>query len=69
MIMCNRPHPSHAQVNVGHTHTTDMVNLSENTMSSVHSSVSSSEIKYYLDTLWNESFNVIAVYPLLSSSL
>ena len=62
MIMCNRPHPDHAQVNVGHTHAT------ENTMSSLHSSVFSSEMKYYLDTLWNESFNVIAVYPLLSFS-
>ena len=25
MIMCNRPHPVHAQVNVGHTQATDMV--------------------------------------------
>ena len=65
MIMCNRPHPDHAQENVGHTHATD---ISENTMSSLHCSVSSSEIKYYLDTLWNERFNVIAVYPLLSFS-
>ena len=25
MIMCNRPHPDHTQINVGHTHATDMV--------------------------------------------
>ena len=25
MIVCNRPHPDHAQVKVGHTHATDMV--------------------------------------------
>ena len=25
MIMCNRAHPNHAQVNVGYTHATDMV--------------------------------------------
>ena len=25
MIMCDRPHPDHAQANVGHTHATDMV--------------------------------------------
>ena len=25
MIICNCPHPDHAQVNVGHTHATDMV--------------------------------------------
>ena len=25
MIMCNRPHHNHAQVNVGNTHATDMV--------------------------------------------
>ena len=67
MIICDCPHPVHAQVNVGHTHATDM--LSENTMSSLRSSGSSSKMKYYLDTLWNESFNVIAVYPLLSFSL
>ena len=66
MIMCNRPHPDHTPVNVGHTHATEW--LSENTMSLLHSSVSASEIKYYVDTLWNESFNVIAVYPLLSFS-
>ena len=24
-IMCNRPHPDHAQVNVGHTHATGVV--------------------------------------------
>ena len=25
MIMCNRPHSDHAQVNLGHTYATDMV--------------------------------------------
>ena len=25
MIICNRPHPDHAQAKVGHTHATDMV--------------------------------------------
>ena len=37
MITCNCPHPDHAQVNVGHIHTTDM--LSENMMSSLRSEI------------------------------
>ena len=49
MIMCNGPHPDHAQVKVGHTQATDMV-TGEKTMFSLHSSGSSSEMKYYLDT-------------------
>ena len=50
MIMRNRPHLDHAQVKLDHTHT-QLIWSSENTMSSLHSSGSSSEMKYYLDTL------------------
>ena len=46
MIMCNRPHPDHAQLA---THT-QLIWSSKNTMSLLHSSGSSSEMKYYLDT-------------------
>ena len=50
MIMCNRPHPDHAQAKKSATHT-QLIWSSENTMSLLHSSGSSSEMKYYLDTL------------------
>ena len=48
MIMCDRPHPDHAQVKVA-THR-QLIWSSENTMSMLHSSGSSSEMKYVLDT-------------------
>ena len=50
MFMRNCPHPDHAQVKVGHTHT-QLIWSSENMISLLHSSQSSSEMKYYLDTL------------------